>query len=137
MIALSDAGVAPLPELTIECTFDRAGGHDAAAALLNLADPPTALFVDNNLAGAGAFRAIVDSGRQLGRDISLIVYDGVPSDVSHPHTVTAVTQPTGDASGRAIAELMLCAIDDRDRRAHRLALPTIEPGDTDGPINRP
>ena len=137
MSALSDAGVAPLPELTIECTFDRAGGHDAAAALLNLADPPTALFVDNNLAGAGAFRAIVDSGRQLGRDISLIVYDGVPADVSHPYTVTAVTQPTGHASGRAIAELMLGAIEDRDRRAHRLALPRIEPGDTDGPTNRP
>lgn len=135
--ALRDTGLAPSPELMVECTFDGAGGHDAASALLKLADPPTALLVDNNLAGAGAFRAIVDSGRRLGRDVSLIVYDGVPSDVSHPYTVTAVTQPTGHASGRAIAELMLSAIGDKDRCAHRLALPRIEPGDTDGPINGP
>jgi LacI family transcriptional regulator len=133
--ALRDAGLAPLPELMVECAFGRAGGRDAATALLNLADPPTAVLVDNNLAGAGAFRAIIDSGRKPGRDVSLIVYDGVPSDVSHPYAVTAVMQPTGHASGRAIAELMLDAIKDRDRCAHRLALPRIEPGDTDGPMH--
>nr|WP_321574745.1 substrate-binding domain-containing protein [Paraburkholderia franconis] len=133
--ALRDAGLAPLPELMVESTFDGAGGHDAATALLNLAEPPTAVLVDNNLAGAGTFRAIIDSGRKPGRDVSLIVYDGVPSDVSHPYAVTAVTQPTGHASGKAIAELMLNAIADRDRCAHRLALPRIEPGDTDGPMH--
>ncbi|BCG04279.1 LacI family transcriptional regulator (plasmid) [Paraburkholderia sp. PGU19] len=133
--ALQDAGVAPLPELMIECSFDSAGGHDAATTLLNLAEPPSAVLVDNNLAGVGAFHAIVDSGRRLGSDVSLIVYDGVPPDVSHAYTVTAVVQPTGHASGKAIAELVLDAIRDRDRCAHRLALPHIETGDTDGPRN--
>jgi LacI family transcriptional regulator len=133
--ALQDAGIAPLPELMIECSFDSAGGHAAATALLKLAESPSAVLVDNNLAGAGAFRAIVDSGHKLGSDVSLIVYDGVPSEVSHPYTVTAVTQPTGHASGKAMAELVLDAISDRERCAHRLALPRIEPGDTDGPRN--
>lgn len=133
--ALRDADIAPLPELMIECSFDSAGGHEAATTLLNLAEPPSAVLVDNNLAGAGAFRAIVDSGRPPGSDVSLIVYDGVPSEISHPYAVTAVMQPTGHASGRAIAELMLDAIRDRDRCAHRLALPRLEPGDTDGPRN--
>ncbi|MBP0592975.1 substrate-binding domain-containing protein [Paraburkholderia sp. LEh10] len=131
--ALRNAGIAPLAELMIECSFDSAGGHNAATMLLSLTEPPSAVLVDNNLAGAGAFRAIVDSGRKLGSDVSLIVYDGVPSEVSHPYAVTAVTQPTGHASGTAIAELVLNAIRDRDRCAHRLALPRIEPGDTDGP----
>ena len=133
--ALQDAGVAPLPELMIECSFDSAGGHGAATTLLNLTEPPSAVLVDNNLAGVGAFRAIVDSGRKPGGDVSLIVYDGVPSEVSHPYAVTAVTQPTGHASGKAIAELVLGATRDRALCAHRLALPRIEPGDTDGPRN--
>ncbi|ACC75108.1 substrate-binding domain-containing protein [Paraburkholderia phymatum] len=133
--ALQSAGIDPSPKLMIECSFDSAGGHDAATTLLNLAKPPSAVLVDNNLAGVGAFRAIVNSGRKPGGDVSLIVYDGVPAEVSHPYAVTAVTQPTGHASGKAIAELVLDAIRDRDRCAHRLALPRIEPGNTDGPAD--
>lgn len=42
-------------------------------------------------------------------------------------------RPTGHASGRAIAELMLGAIAHPADVAHRLASPVVEPGDTDGP----
>ena len=59
---------AGLPQLMIEYTFDREREHEAATALLNLVDRPTALFVDNYLPGAGTFRATVDRGRRLTRD---------------------------------------------------------------------
>ncbi|WP_431822686.1 substrate-binding domain-containing protein [Burkholderia sp. F1] len=130
--ALREAGIAPDPALRVECPFTRDGGLQAARALLALAEPPTAVLVDNNIAGGGAFRAIVDSGRRLGDDLSLIVYDGVPDDVAHPHRVTAIMQPTGHATGRSLAELMLGMIDGGGR-GQRLEMPVIEAGDTDGP----
>lgn len=130
--ALGEADIQPDASLMIECEFDRVHGYEATRALLELAEPPTALLVDNNIAGVGAFRAIRDSGKQLGTDISLIVYDGVPSDVASPCTVTSVLQPTGHSSGRIIAELILDAIAGKGQ-AHRLAQPHIEPGDSDGP----
>ncbi|CAB3810531.1 substrate-binding domain-containing protein [Paraburkholderia fynbosensis] len=131
--ALREAGIEPEAQLLIECSFDRTGGYDAMRALLNLDEPPTAVLVDNNIAGTGAFRAIGDSGRNVRTDLSLIVYDGLPPDVSFPHTVTAVVQPTGHSSGETMAELILGAISGREHCAHRLVAPCIEPGDTDGP----
>ncbi|AKM04107.1 MULTISPECIES: substrate-binding domain-containing protein [Burkholderia cepacia complex] len=131
--ALHEAGIEPDPALLVECAFTHDGGLQAARALLAHAGRPTALLVDNNIAGGGAFRALADSGLRLGQDVSLIVYDGVPPDLAHPHRVTAVMQPTGHASGRALAELMLKRLDD-GAREHRLEAPVIEAGDTDGPV---
>lgn len=130
--ALHEADIQADARLIVECAFDRTGGYEAMRTLLKLADPPSAVLVDNNITGAGAFRAIVQSGKEVGRDISLIVYDGVPRDITFPHSVTAVAQPTGLSSGKIIAELIMEAISDRRRCSHRLAMPCIEPGDTDG-----
>lgn len=131
--AMHAAGIALNPELLIECPFTRDGGLHAARMLLARSEPPTAILVDNNIAGAGAYRALVDSGLRLGRDVSLIVYDGVPPDVAHPHRVTAVVQPTGHATGRALAELMLGVVA-KGAPSERLELPVIEAGDTDGAV---
>ena len=131
--ALREAGIDADPALLVESPFTHDGGQQAARALLALAEPPSALLVDNNIAGSGAFRGLIDSGLRLGADLSLIVYDGVPPDIAHPYRVTAVVQPTGHASGRALAELMLRLRDD-GVCDQRLEAPAIEAGDTDGPL---
>lgn len=132
--ALQAHGMTADPACLVECPFTREGGYDAARALLALPERPTALFVDNNIMGAGAFRAVVECGLTLGRDVSLIVYDGVPPEVASPHRVTAVVQPTGHASGVALAELIVNIIAGGERDAHRLVRPVIEAGDTDGAL---
>ncbi len=134
LAALREAGIEPDPALLVEGPFTRDGGHQGAQALLAQAERPTALLVDNNISGGGAFRALVDSGLRLGRDMSLIVYDGVPPEVAYPHRVTAVVQPTGHATGRALADLMLGLLADGVRE-QRLEMPMIEAGDTDGPLH--
>ena len=132
--AMHEAGIAPDPALLVECAFTREGGLQAAQALLTRSDRPTALFVDNNICGAGAFRAVVDSGLRMGQDISLIVYDGVSSpDVAGSHRVTAVVQPTGQTTGRSLANLMLRLIGE-GACGQQLEGPLIEAGDTDGPV---
>ncbi|PMS14613.1 LacI family transcriptional regulator [Trinickia dabaoshanensis] len=131
--AMREAGIAPDPALLVECPFTRDGGLCAAQSLLAQAEPPTALLVDNNIAGGGALRALVDSGLRLGQDISLIVYDGVPPDAARPYRVTAVAQPTGRATGRALANIVLRLLAD-GRHGQQLEAPTIEAGNTDGPV---
>ncbi|MCC8392578.1 substrate-binding domain-containing protein [Paraburkholderia sp. MMS20-SJTR3] len=133
LAAMREAGIEPEPSLLVECPFTRDGGLQATRALLAHAERPTALLVDNNIAGDGVFRALVDSGLRLGHDMSLIVYDGVPTDGAYPHRVTAVVQPTGHATGRALAELMLRLVDD-GAHGQQLDTPEIEAGDTDGPV---
>lgn len=131
LAALREAGIEPAPQWLVESALTRDGGYSAVQTLLGLAEAPTAILVDNNIVGAGAFRALVESGRRLGEDMSLIVYDGVPHDVAGSHRVTAVVQPTGHSTGRSLAELMLRQIDEGVCE-QRLEAPRIEAGDTDG-----
>jgi LacI family transcriptional regulator len=52
-------------------------------------------------------RGLLDAGVLLGRDISIIVYDGVPEDNLLPTpAITSVEQPTPHAAGAMLAELM-------------------------------
>ena len=132
--AMRHAGIALEPALMIEVPLNRNAGHDAMRSLLALPDPPGAVLVDNNLSGVGALRAIVDAGKTPGRDIALIVYDGVPADIPLPYRVSSVVQPTGDASGRVLAQLVLDVLAGKPLEdLHHLAQPRIEAGETDGP----
>jgi LacI family transcriptional regulator len=120
--------------LMIEAALDRNAGRDAMARLLASPDRPTAVIVDNNLAGVGAIRALTDAGLQPGRDLSLIVYGVVPVDFVLPYRVTAIAHPTGEATGRMLAQLVVGAIEGRPvETLQRLEQPVLEAGDTDGP----
>jgi LacI family transcriptional regulator len=90
--------------------------------------------VDTNVAGVGALRALTEAGWKPGMGMSLIVYDGIPTEIPLPYTVTGVTQATGQASGRAIADLVIGVLaGKRLEDLHVLAQPTIAAGETDGP----
>jgi len=115
--------------------MSRRGGFEAMRHLLALAKPPTAVIVDNNLAGIGAVRAVLDAGVTLGREISVIVYDGVPEDNLLPSpAITSIDQPTPHRAGEMLAGLM-------QKMQQRVPLeelqvlwhPSITPGDSDGP----
>jgi LacI family transcriptional regulator len=132
--ALREARIKPAARNMHQGAFDRDSGYTATRALLESAIPPTAILIDNNLAGVGALRAVLDRRLKPGRDVSLIVYDGVPADSAAPYAVTAVSQPTGRDSGLALAELVVAAIDGSAPPMHRITAPHIEAGNTDGPL---
>ncbi|WP_066340218.1 substrate-binding domain-containing protein [Azohydromonas lata] len=134
--ALREAGLEPEAALVVEVPLDRHGACEATRRLLALPQPPTALLVDNNLSGVGTLRALMESGWQPGRGPSLIVYDGVPADLPLPYRVTAVEQPTGEASGRTLARLVLDLLAGHPVPSlNQLAQPVIAPGDTDRPAS--
>jgi LacI family transcriptional regulator len=132
--AMSDRGVAVEPQWVVEAALDRNAGREAMGRLLALAQRPTAVIVDNNLAGVGAIRALTDAGLQPGREMSLIVYGVIPADILLPYRITAIAHPTGEATGRMIAGLVVGAIEGRPGDAlQRLEQPVLKPGDTDRP----
>jgi LacI family transcriptional regulator len=95
--------------------YREATAYKATNALLDLADPPDALFVTNNLMTVGAVRAIHDRGLEIPGDVGLVGFDDTPvAELTRP-TITVVSQPVHEI-GRTAAELLLDADPDRPAR---------------------
>jgi LacI family transcriptional regulator len=131
---MAAAGLDVEPALVIEAALDRTAGREAMTGLLSVPDRPTAVLVDNNLAGVGAIRALADAGLQPGRELSLIVYGVIPTDILLPYRITSIAHPTGEATGQMIARLVVGAIEGRPGETlQRLEQPVLKEGDTDAP----
>jgi LacI family transcriptional regulator len=105
--ALAAAGVQPDPTLQHFADFKEQGGYDATARVLELDDPPDAIFVANNRMTIGALHALAEHGIAIPEDVSIVGFDELPwADVVTP-SITTVRQPTyemGTAAGRMLVE---------------------------------
>jgi LacI family transcriptional regulator len=84
-------------------------GFSAARAMLALPDPPTAIVAASMISGMGVRRAVESSGRQVGRDVSVIIYDDDLSYMKNGETTpifTAMRSSVREA-GRLVAEMLL------------------------------
>lgn len=72
---LREAGVVPDENLEISGHATADGGYLAASALLDLADPPTALFCANDRMAMGAYDAIKERGLRIPNDVAVIGFD--------------------------------------------------------------
>lgn len=133
--AMQAAGLPVAPELIREAGFSRRAAYAAMKQVLDLPNRPTAIVVDNNQAGVGAVRASLETGLRLGKDCSLIVYDGLPEDtLLESENITAIEQATPDQAGRKLAELMLGVLRGEPRSELQvLWKPHLRPGSSDGP----
>ena len=112
MRAMAQAGVPVRPEYVVLGSIDRRGGYAAGRSLLALPERPTAILVDNNLGGVGVVRALLEAGLALGREISVVVNDGVPPDtLLIREDIAAVAQPTAYESGATMAAMLLALIE--------------------------
>jgi LacI family transcriptional regulator len=78
--------------------------------LLACSPRPTAVIVDNHLAGVGAVRALLDAGVRIGEDISLIVW-GSTADTLSDINITTIDQPNARAAGAKMADMLQALID--------------------------
>ncbi len=121
--ALREAGLPRRPELTGHGNFRQEGGYDAMRALLQVPNPPTAVFVANNLMALGALRAIHESGRRIPLDIAVVSFDDMPWATSLNPPLSAVAQPAWEI-GEAAGELLLSRIAQPDRPVRQVVLDT-------------
>jgi LacI family transcriptional regulator, galactose operon repressor len=103
--ALQDASLRVDAELIREEGFKMDGGERGAAALLELAEPPDALFVANGPQCAGALRVLRERGVQVPTSMGLISFDDEPWTSLTTPAISTVAQPAY-ALGREAAALL-------------------------------
>ena len=92
--------------------FSYDSGFAATNGLLDLPDPPTAIFAANDDMAAGAIGAVCERGRAGPRDIPICGCDDTPSARHIYPSLTTVRQPTREM-GRLAGVELLKAIRDR------------------------
>lgn len=86
--------------------FDREGGYRATTALLEAHPDLDALFVAQDLMGAGALQALTDRGRRVPQDVALIGFDdSIAASVANP-PLTTIRQPVEEMAATAIDALL-------------------------------
>ena len=103
---LAQAGLPFDGRLIAPSAVDRRGGADAAERLLDLAEPPSAIVYSVDRAAFGAYDVARRRGLTIGRDLSLIAYDGVPeSSFVDPPLSTYVVDIR--KAGERLADLLI------------------------------
>ncbi len=111
--ALQHAGIAYDPMLVVEGEFSYDSGVSGAEKLLDLPEPPTAIFAANDDTAAGVIRAAGKRGLVVPDDLSICGFDDTPISRQIFPQVTTVRQPTREM-GRVATLQLLKAIRDAD-----------------------
>lgn len=110
VVALTEAGIPLDPALVApQLAHTERKGYEQAKRLLELADPPTAMYAVSDKSAFGALAAITDHGLVAGKDISLAGTDNVEgSAYSIPSLTTFDTQSRelGTIALRTLANLV-------------------------------
>ena len=89
-------------------------GYTATLKMLDLAEPPDALFTVNGLIAEGALQAIRESNLTIPADIALVTFDETAWSSLVQPPITLIAQPTYEI-GKTAAELLMQRIADPDR----------------------
>ena len=97
----------PADESLIEVAkFKRDIAYDKTMKMLNRAEPPTALFVCNNVMTAGTMAALKAAGKKVPEDISVVGFDDSEWAALMDPPLTVVAQPIVELGTRAAQTLM-------------------------------
>ncbi|CAL4858474.1 LacI family DNA-binding transcriptional regulator [Microbacterium sp. MM2322] len=107
--AMADAGIANAPFVPADFTIE--GGHRAALALLDSAEPPTAIFAASDEIAFGALFAARDRGLDVPADLSVVGVDG--HEMGDFFGLTTIAQFPHEQGERA-ADAVLAALDGRE-----------------------
>ncbi len=106
-----------------EGTFFQPDGYVGAQALLDLENPPTAIFASNDSMAMGAMDAVRARGLRIPEDISIIGFDDVPQAILIRPMLTTVRQPL-EQMGRMATQILLDKLQDPNLITNRIELPT-------------
>lgn len=120
--ALDEAGITLDPALIIETITGKRDGYDAMVQLLDLPQPPTALFAFYDLMGSDAMRAAEERGLSVPHDIAIAGFDGLKLATRTKPPLTTVRQPLGKMGQQAI-EILMEHVEDNTLPPKQLTMP--------------
>jgi len=104
--ALAAAGILPNPALEVEAVPEIGPGRDAAECLLDLPEPPTAIFAFNDNIAIGAVQAARARGLGVPEDLSVVGFDDVEHATIVTPALTTVRQPLAEMGRTGVSLLM-------------------------------
>ncbi|QBE61912.1 LacI family DNA-binding transcriptional regulator [Pseudoduganella lutea] len=104
--ALEAAGIAPDPALMVLGNFNPVETRAATTDLLDLAEPPTAIFAANDGMALTVLEVLRARGLAVPADISVIGFDDMPLASYAQPPLTTLRQPSHDIAVRAVHRLL-------------------------------
>jgi len=121
--ALEEAGIPVDKALILKGDFQYESGYQAARQLLEMDDPPAAIFACNDLMAVGAISAAVELGRKVPADLSVVGFDDVRLASFTNPPLTTIVQPKYEM-GVVAATMLLERMRDHDVPPRRRMLDT-------------
>ncbi len=121
--ALEDAGISVNPELIRPGTFTQQTGYEQTCALLDLPEPPTAIFAGSDTQAMGVYSALRARGLSVPDSMSVVGFDDVPIASLITPALTTVRQPLVEM-GRVATTMLLRLIAEEPLDSMRVELTT-------------
>ncbi|HZB35974.1 MAG TPA: LacI family DNA-binding transcriptional regulator [Gaiellaceae bacterium] len=119
--ALAAAGLPLDPSLVVRATVDPRGGFDGMSQLLELDEPPTAVFTVNNLVALGAIEAVRAHELEVPDDIALVCFDDIEYASRLYPFLTVMAQPA-ETLGTLGTQLLVERIEGRAPEQRRVVV---------------
>lgn len=104
--ALEDAGLPHGEDLVRRSEFNRAGGYEAAIALLSQPERPDAVFVASDVQALGLLAAARRLRVSVPDELAVVSFDGTDDARYSDPPLTAVEQPIGEIAATALRAIL-------------------------------
>lgn len=121
--ALEAAGIPVLEELICQGDFYHESGFTSGAHLLDLPEPPTAVFASSDQMAFGVYEAVRQRGLRVPDDMSIVGFDDLPEARWSSPPLTTVRQPLSEM-GMLAARTVLRVSQGEQTESMRLELAT-------------
>lgn len=104
--AILEENIPIIDEYIVSGDFRFQSGSAAMECLLNLADPPTAVFICNDMMAIGALRTLRKAGLKVPEDLSIVGFDDIELASAVSPALTTIHQPIEEFANLTVKILL-------------------------------